>query len=310
MSSGYHARPRMGFSVALLVAVVLVAGCDSCGSTPGGRDPGSGGSAETEPSRSPTAPDKRLPGDARRLAERLTAVTRALDSSIDAWLAHDPGARRPPPPTVTLEALYQQRVYRLLARRPRLAARAFRHMPGWLAPAARDITAALRELGRLTPPTRRRRFRTGPALPAGVLRAYYRRAQQRFRVAWHVLAAINFVESAFGRLKNDSAAGAQGPMQFLPPTWREYGLGGDVHDPRDAILGAANYLRRSAAPRNYRRALFAYNPSRLYVRAVLRYARRMARSRRAYYAFHSWQVFVRTPGGDRRLTGPGIARLP
>ena len=96
-------------------------------------------------------------------------------------------------------------------------------------------------------------------------------------------------------------------MQFLPATWRVYGMGGNIHDPRDAMLGAANYLRRSGAPRSYQRALFAYNRSRLYVDAVLRFARRMGRDRRAYLAYYSWQVFVRARSGDRRLTGPGLS---
>ena len=99
--------------------------------------------------------------------------------------------------------------------------------------------------------------------------ADYLEAERRFGVAWQVLAAVNFVESAFGRLRNASTAGAQGPMQFLPSTWRAYGLGGDIDDPRDAILGAANYLHASGAPRDYRRALFAYNHSPAYVDAVL-----------------------------------------
>jgi membrane-bound lytic murein transglycosylase B len=94
-------------------------------------------------------------------------------------------------------------------------------------------------------------------------------------------------------------------MQFIPSTWRAYGMGGDVQDPRDAIMGAANYLRASGAPRDYRRAVFAYNHSRLYVNAVLRLARVMRRRPAAYYGLYSWQVFVRTPAGDRRLTGPG-----
>ena len=93
-------------------------------------------------------------------------------------------------------------------------------------------------------------------------------------------------------------------MQFLPSTWRQYGLGGDLHDPHDAILGAANYLHQSGAPGSYRRALYAYNPSPLYVDAVLRYARQMASDGRAFYGYYAWQVFVRTPAGDRRLTGP------
>ena len=77
---------------------------------------------------------------------------------------------------------------------------------------------------------------------------------------------MNLVETGFNKLRNDSVAGAQGPMQFIPSTWRAYGMGGDIHDPRDAIMGAANYLRASGAPGNYRRALYAYNPSTLYVR--------------------------------------------
>jgi membrane-bound lytic murein transglycosylase B len=97
-------------------------------------------------------------------------------------------------------------------------------------------------------------------------------------------------------------------MQFIPSTWEAYGMGGDVHDPRDAIMGAANYLRASGAPGNYRRALYAYNPSWSYVDAVLRYTRRIRRDRRAYFAYHSWQVFARTPSGIRRLTGPGLER--
>ena len=108
-----------------------------------------------------------------------------------------------------------------------------------------------------TPPTKLplSAFRTGPAEPADRLLGYYREAQRRFGVHWQVLAAVNFVESAFGKLRSASTAGAQGPMQFLPATWRAYGLGGDVHDPHDSILGAANYLRASGASANLRRAL-------------------------------------------------------
>jgi membrane-bound lytic murein transglycosylase B len=119
-----------------------------------------------------------------------------------------------------------------------------------------------------------------------------------------VLAAVNYVESAFNRLRNASPAGAQGPMQFLPSTWRTYGLGGNIHDPHDSILAAANYLHANGAPRNYRRALFRYNPSRFYVDAVLRYAHVIRADVRAYYSFYSRQVFVRTPRGLVRLTGP------
>jgi len=115
---------------------------------------------------------------------------------------------------------------------------------------------------------------------------------------------VNFVETAFGKVRSPSTAGAQGPMQFLPATWRTYGLGGNIYDPHDSILGAANYLRASGAPGNLRQALYAYNHSKLYVEAVLAYARVMRRDLRAFYAFQAWQVFVRTPDGYRRITSP------
>jgi membrane-bound lytic murein transglycosylase B len=123
-----------------------------------------------------------------------------------------------------------------------------------------------------------------------------------------VLAAVNFVESAFGRMRNKSSAGAQGPMQFIPSTWDAYGMGGDIDDPHDAIMGAANYLHASGAPEDNRRALYAYNPSRAYVDAVMSYTRRIRRDRHRYFAFHSWQVFVHTPSGIVRITGPGLDR--
>ena len=159
--------------------------------------------------------------------------------------------------------------------------------------------AALRDLFRLSAPANERRFKTQPPLPPGRLRGFYAEAQRRFRVGWNVLASVNLVETNFGRLRNSSSAGAEGPMQFIPATWRAFGMGGDVHDPHDAILGAANYLHHAGAPGNYTRALFSYNNSYLYVDAVERLARQMKSD---YVSYWSWQVFVR----DKRLTGPGL----
>ena len=133
----------------------------------------------------------------------------------------------------------------------------------------------------------------GPAQPADVLRSHYRRAQRRFRVGAPLLAAVNFVESAFGRLRNRSVSGARGPMQFMPATWAAYGLGGDISDPRDAILGAANYLHANGAPGDETRALLRYNPSADYVRAVSRYARRIRADWRAFYAYYAWVIHYR-----------------
>ena len=120
-----------------------------------------------------------------------------------------------------------------------------------------------------------------------------------------MLAAVNFVESGFGKLRNDSVAGAQGPMQFMPATWRAYGLGGDVHDPHDAILGAANYLHANGAPARIAERALPLQP----VAALRRrgHALRRAGSRataHAFLAYYSWPVFVRTTAGVKRVTGP------
>jgi membrane-bound lytic murein transglycosylase B len=281
---------------AVAIGVAAVAASGSGGSSPS--------IAPVEP-RAPALPAvdqpiSRRPGP---LARSLTATTVSLREAIDRWRAEGDPSRGGPPRDVTLLALHQQRIYLLLTARPKLADRTLTRLSGTVRAEARDTLGARRALSRLAGPPRRRRFRTGPALPADVLLRLYRKAQRRHRVAWQVLAAVNFVETGFNRLRNNSTAGAQGPMQFIPSTWRAYGRG-NVRDPHDAILGAANYLRASGAPRSYRRALFAYNPSSLYVDAVLRYARRIRRDARSYYAYYSWQVFVRTPSGTRRLTGP------
>jgi membrane-bound lytic murein transglycosylase B len=272
-----------GIACGALAAVVVCLACGAAISAPG--------------------PRAAIPREPAVLARKLSETKMDLARAIDAWRA---GGGSRTPGDVTLNALYEQRIELLLAARPPLATATLSRLSAGIAGQVRTNLAAKRELWRLTPISRRRRFRTGPALPPRALLRLYRKAEARFGVAWNVLAAVNFVESAFNKLRNNSAAGAQGPMQFVPATWRAYGLGGNVHDPHDAILGAANYLHANGAPRNNRRALFRYNPSPLYVDAVLRYARRIRSDRRAFYEYSAWQVFVRTRTGLRRITGPGL----
>jgi soluble lytic murein transglycosylase-like protein len=236
------------------------------------------------------------------VAAAIESTEAPLRSAIDTWRAS--GGKIPE--DVTLYALYQQRIYRLLSRHEVLARSTLSRLPSPLAAFARDVVTAHRELVRITPPVPLRAVRVRAAAAPERLLAYYRLAQRRFGVPWTVLAAVNFVESAFGKLRSASAAGAQGPMQFMSSTWRVYGLGGNVHDPHDAILGAANYLRASGARRDLRRALHAYNPSPFYVDAVLRYARRIRSDLHAFFELYSWQVYVRTSTGTRRVTGPGL----
>jgi membrane-bound lytic murein transglycosylase B len=251
----------------------------------------------------PPAPDAPLPRQPALVAQALTQT----DADVRAAIAHWTPKSSAAPRELVLDALYEQRLYRLLARDAKLGNATLPLLLPRLRTTARDLLAAHRELYRLTPPLpSRARIRVGPAAPASTLLAYYREAERRFHVSWDVLAAVNFVESKFGKLRNASAAGAQGPMQFMPATWSRYGLGGNVHDAHDAILGAANYLHASGAPRKMTRALHAYNPSPSYVDAVLRYARTMRDDRAMFYELYNWQVFLKTPHGERRVTGPGL----
>ena len=254
-------------------------------------------------------PREPIPRDPDGLATALTENTRALHAAIDTWRRDGDPVREDAPDEVELRALYHQRIHILLSRDRRLAKRTVARLPRRLAAETRDLVAARRALVRLAgPPQKRpRRWRTGKALPPGRLLRLYRSAQRRFGVSRRVLAAVNHVETGFNKLRSLSTAGARGPMQFIRPTWRAYGMGGDIDDPRDAIMGAANYLRASGGRTRIRRALFAYNPSTLYVDAVLHYARAIRREPRTFYVLHSWQVFVRgRDGGLERITGPGL----
>ena len=292
---------RRGLATVLALAASLAA----CSTDPGAKsDRGSGQEQQPPPEQTAPKPDASIPREPRALAARLAATHAALAAAIERWRTDGDLGAHPPPREVTLWALHQQRIHLLLTNRRALAQRVLEHLPAKPAVHLRATFRARRGLGKITPPTPGR-YRTGPPEPPRELLSHYRKAQRRFGVQWPVLAAVNFVESAFGRMRNSSAAGAQGPMQFIPSTWDAYGMGGDVNDPHDAIMGAANYLSASGAPGDLTGALYAYNPSDLYVRAVLAYAARIRRDRDAFLSYYSWQVFVRQPqGGTRRITGP------
>ncbi|HEX4435768.1 MAG TPA: lytic transglycosylase domain-containing protein [Solirubrobacteraceae bacterium] len=124
-------------------------------------------------------------------------------------------------------------------------------------------------------------------IPSPYLRLY-REAALRYGLDWSILAGIGKVECDHGRDPDPSclhqgsvnSAGAGGPMQFLATTWAQYGVDadrdgvGDRWDATDAIFGAANYLRSSGAPGNYRQAIFAYNHADWYVSEVESWAAR------------------------------------
>ena len=175
-----------------------------------------------------------------------------------------------------------------------------------LDPAVRAVVANGLEAGRQLRtmsgpiPSRLPDWRIVEPAPIEELLGYYREAQQEFGVAWEYLAAIHLVETRMGRIRGLSSAGAQGPMQFMPATWAAYGRG-DINDTRDAIHGAARYLKASGAPGNMQRALFAYNRAQAYVNALMAYAEAMRLDPNAYRGYHGWQVYYPTKDGPVHL---------
>jgi soluble lytic murein transglycosylase-like protein len=111
------------------------------------------------------------------------------------------------------------------------------------------------------------------AQPVANLRSYYMEAEQRYGVGWSYLASINFIESNFGRINGPSSAGAQGPMQFIPGTWVEYGQGGNINDPHDAIMAAARLLVNNHWALDPHQAIWHYNNDYDYVDSVEFFAR-------------------------------------
>jgi len=116
-------------------------------------------------------------------------------------------------------------------------------------------------------------------------------------VSWAYLAAINFIETRFGRDVGTSTAGAQGPMQFEPATWTQYGHGGNILDDHDAILAAGRLLAANGGAANIAKAIFAYNNSHQYVTAVQDYATVLLAAPSAFYGYYQWQVYFKTNAG-------------
>ena len=107
----------------------------------------------------------------------------------------------------------------------------------------------------------------------------YQAAGIEYGVRWEVLAAINEIETDYGRNLNVSSAGALGWMQFMPASWEMFGVDGnqdglkDPYNPVDAIFAAARYLKAAGADTDLRGAIFAYNHADWYVDSVILRAR-------------------------------------
>jgi hypothetical protein len=107
----------------------------------------------------------------------------------------------------------------------------------------------------------------------------YQAAGIEYGVRWEVLAAINEIETDYGRNLNVSSAGALGWMQFMPSSWEAYGVDAnkdgrkDPFNPVDAIFAAARYLKAANYENDVRGAIFAYNHADWYVDSVMLRAR-------------------------------------
>lgn len=123
-------------------------------------------------------------------------------------------------------------------------------------------------------------IRTGNYLPepndAGK-RLLVKSAAAAYGIDWKILEAVWQIESGKSWYRSvRSYAGATGPCQFMPGTWRGYAVDGngdgikDINYAPDCLFGSAKLLAANgAAVGNNVRALYAYNRSMSYVSKVL-----------------------------------------
>ena len=232
----------------------------------------------------------RVPSHPQKIAALLNSVETALrDPATAAGSLPDLGHQ-------------QQVIYRVLSANPTLSSQVIAALPAeWRSVAERHLAARgeFLRMGRSRRPTVLPAWRIIAPEPAENLLAYYRKAELATGIEWEVLAAVNLVETGMGRIDGISVANAQGPMQFLPTTWAEAGIGhGNIRDPHDAIQAAARYLVRRGGLRDIRQGLWGYNNSDYYGRAVLLYASLMREDPRAYIGLYHWEIHFNAADGD------------
>ncbi|WP_094553998.1 lytic transglycosylase domain-containing protein [Synechococcus sp. 1G10] len=232
-----------------------------------------------------------VPSDPQVVAELLVSLEEAL--------------RSPDTPSESLPALGHQHqvILRVLAVREGQAQDVRRRLPPrWQAVldhhlGARRAFLSMRRRGpgSATLPA----WRIVAPEPAENLLRYYRSAAAATGIDWEVLAAVNLVETGMGRIDGVSVADARGPMQFLPTTWAQPGVGkGNIRDPHDAIHAAARYLVRRGGLKDIRKGLWGYNNSDYYGKAVLHYAALLREDPAAYTGLYHWEIHFASNAGD------------
>jgi hypothetical protein len=260
--------------------------------------------AEAEPTTTALLPS--APGLSRTAEGRHYPLVPADPGELASLLARVEAAiRSPDTPAADLPDLghQQQVIYRVLSHKPEQSVQVRRQLPKrWHSVFDRHL-AARREFLAMhrggTKPTSLPAWRIIAPEPPDALIGHYKKAEAATGIPWEVLAAVNLVETGMGRIDGVSVANAQGPMQFLPTTWAERGIGkGDIRDPHDAIQAAARYLVRRGGLRDIRKGLWGYNNSDHYGRAVLHYASLIEEDPRAYLGLYHWEIHFGTAAGD------------
>ncbi|KAA1428860.1 lytic murein transglycosylase [Nocardioides antri] len=291
--------------VAVAVVALLLSGCSDTETDPpdGDRtseerpgrpdqDPKDPKNEQDEQDETAPRPSTDLAGSPDELATRLVAAERLVRSDTT------------DPETLEAAAFESQILYRQLARTPQWQDRVLGRLGGLRRIAELHIEArqSLRSvLSTLSDELPAWEIRD-PEPTAELLR-YYREGERTHGVAWELLAAINLVETGFGKIDGISTAGAQGPMQFIPSTWAAYGEG-DINDPHDAILGAANYLAANGGDTGttsgpgVENALYRYNNHQGYVDGILAYAAILEQDPRTLRSLVNWQIIYVSTIGD------------
>lgn len=286
-----------------VITVVTLAGCsDDAGSS--------------KPSTSVATPNPPSPQAASAPAHAQPLLAPDPAKLADDLVADEETLRNPasPEPALVAAARRQQAAYRAIGHHPEWdQVTRGRIPPALLATYDRNV-AARRQLDSLSagaaPKDTLPAWRIEPPAPADQLLGYYHEADAATGVGWNYLAALNFVETTFGRIAGPSSAGAQGPMQFLPSTFAEHSNGGDIHAPRDSIMAAARKLAADGFAHDPDGALYAYNHSNDYVQAVTNYAAVLAADPGAFAGYYRWEIYYRTSAGDVLLPTGYAASAP
>jgi len=288
---------RCGMTLLVVTITFALAACS--GSTSASTAPTATATPPTAATALPPVP-RRLASDPVQLADDLVADEQTLRDPKSSEAVLIGAARR------------QQAAYRALGRHPEWDVIARPRIPPSLlnvydrnVDAQRQFTAIVASEPKDTLPA----WRIDPPTPANKLLGYYRQAEAATGVGWNYLAAINLIETGLGRIIGVSDAGAQGPMQFLPSTFAEYG-DGDILLPHDSIMAAGRYLAANGFADHHDDALFRYNNWDRYVRAVNDYAAVLAADPAMFAGYYRWDIYYHTTVGDVLLPIGYVATSP